>query len=89
MASVAELRRAPAEQRIEVEKGIPLPVAGPGRAKYPWHDMEVGDSFFVPGANATRLNSASTSYVHNSPDGKGKKFRARILDGGARIWRIA
>jgi hypothetical protein len=29
---------------VELEKGVPLPVA---RQKYPYKEMEVGDSFFV------------------------------------------
>ena len=39
---------------FKVERGVPLPEpkGGPGApAKYPFGDMEVGDSFFVPAAS--------------------------------------
>jgi hypothetical protein len=51
--------------------------------------MEVGDSFFVAGVKAIALSNASISHVNRSLGGKGKKFRVRTVDGGARVWRIA
>ena len=35
---------------VKIEKGIPFPATGPllgGNLKWPWPDMEVGDSFYV------------------------------------------
>ena len=83
---------------IMVERGIPVPAkaVSPGRTtKYPWHSMEVGDSFFVPGM----------SIYKSEPDGRkrfayhnGERFvsgskwtmRRATKDGvqGVRVWRV-
>lgn len=75
---------------IKVEKGIPLPAAGSGVAKYPLADMEIGDSFFTPteGKGNAMNRVATVSRLH-----KPKKFthRTREENGvkGVRCWRIA
>lgn len=76
---------------IKIEKGVPAPKRGPNSV-YPWHQMEIGDSFAVP---------------FKEGDGSGAVTRARLLTAGAsaykargrvrtaidgdkvRIWRIA
>lgn len=74
-------------QMIEIEKGIPMPDRRSGAsAKYPWANMEVGDSFVMEtGASSV---GAYTSYANKaySP----KRFSSRkIGPSQARIWRIA
>lgn len=75
----------------EIEKGIKIPVRKSSRpAKYPWRQMELGDSFFVPSGNPskmiTRLNPSSQTQK------AGLKFTRRIVEEngvkGVRIWRI-
>ena len=66
----------------EIEKGIERPKFGGGPAKYPWRDMEVGDSFFTPDGNAR-------SIVTKAGKANGCKFSSRKVEGGYRIWRIA
>lgn len=67
---------------IKIEKGIPLPVK-PNR--YPWDDMEVGDSFFIAGKNTSEIGG----HVSNARRRLGFDFTSRTVDGGTRIWRIS
>lgn len=69
---------------IKIDKGIPIPSGGHGRrAKYPWHEMEVGDSFFVSGGTN---NKGFVSYANRrfAP----KRFLSRTVEGGTRVWRL-
>lgn len=80
---------------IKVEKGFPIPEmdgAKKGRASFPFDEMEVGDSFFVPlsffkdhvKANDS-LNSRIKAYKKKHPR---KDFTYRSVVGGFRVWRI-
>jgi hypothetical protein len=64
---------------FEIEKNIPFPSR---HGKYPFGDMEIGDSIFVPGMRVTDLSS-SLAYQKQF----GKKFISRTVNGGTRIWR--
>lgn len=68
---------------FKIDKGIEAPT---GRSKYPLKELEIDDSFFVPGATAQTI---SGSFGVQKP----KKFsvRARIEGGvsGVRVWRVA
>lgn len=74
---------------IKLDKGIPLPPrVKTGRAtKYPWKDMEVGDSFFVPGGPGVD-HSLRTSASH-----RGRldacKYAVRKVANGFRVWRTS
>lgn len=72
-----------------IEKNIPQPKYTGGRkAKYPWKDMEVGDSFFVPCPEDERSKRRSSICASGiSALGKSKVSTA-IVDGGIRVWRI-
>lgn len=83
-----------AQPMFKIEKGIALPSSARGSdAKYPWADMEVGDSFFAPEA---MLKSMRTSIYKQNKKGDAK-FIARedtVKDGkkeieGVRVWRKA
>ena len=70
---------------LEIEKGISFKSPGQGIKKYPWDEMDVGDSFFIPEAGKSHnFNSqcltASKTY--------GKVFKARRVEGGMRVWRV-
>lgn len=69
---------------VFIEKGIPLPTRQVSR-KYPFSEMEVGDSFFVTDASVVLLH---THARRHSP----KRFTCRttVEDDvkGVRIWRI-
>ena len=86
---------------IEIESGIPIPVKGKGhgnsnsgrKAMYPFRDMAVGDSFFVPVMNGrtpqqTRNNIVGAISFHIKAH-PGRRFVSRIVEGGVRFWRTA
>lgn len=74
---------------IKIDKGVPLPEPKRGRkGTYPWDELQVGDSFFVPGKTCntfggflTRLKKAGgIECVIRSVTENDIK--------GVRIWRI-
>lgn len=76
---------------FKIEKGIPVASDGRERQhKYPFAEMEVGDSFFVD-----NVQSGDKTYVSISSASRGygyrhnKKFKQRSENNGVRIWRIA
>ncbi len=71
---------------FKIEDGHAIPAsrrATVRRAKYPWADLEVGQSFFVPGAALRSMGSTASHAGRRS----GKKFIARAVEGGVRVWR--
>lgn len=66
---------------IKIDKGIPMPQIS---KKMPYKDMEVGDSFFVPGMTAKKVGS-NLAYAKEKT---GFQFTSRTVDGGVRVWRI-
>lgn len=74
--------------KVDLDRPIPAPIKGGGRpAIYPFDDMPVGGSFFVPqcgdGENA-RLAAAARKRRHPGWD-----YTSRQEKGGVRIWRTA
>ena len=72
--------------KFVVESGIELwGMKGRGRTeKYPWAQMEVGDSFFVAWGNPASFTAYWQAGIRH-----GMKFAKRSVDGGVRIWRVA
>lgn len=78
---------------FKIDKGVPLPPnsgnKGKGSRKYPFDDMQVGDSIFFeteyPNQRRELLWSVLTSYQKRN----GMKYATRIVDGGVRVWRVA
>ncbi|PZF76195.1 hypothetical protein DK847_13395 [Aestuariivirga litoralis] len=79
----AALPGAVPEEEIAITKGLPTPHRG--RAKYPFRDMELGDSFFAPGASVIGLHGCARRH-------RPKRFTCRTLVengvAGVRVWRI-
>lgn len=72
---------------MRIESGVPLPkdnMRG-SELKYPFIDMEVGQSVFFEG-ESTR--SKMQARAHQVAKRHGKKFVCRTMDGGLRIWRV-
>lgn len=84
---------------IEIESGIPISDKGAfcgnsnsGRqAIYPFKDMAVGDSFFVPTKNgktpAQTRNSITGAVAYHTKAYPGRRFVSRVVEGGVRFWR--
>ena len=69
----------------KVEKGIPIPTRKSQRWKrYPFPEMEVGDSFLVSREDGYKAQSAAHEYGSRC----GVKFCTRRLEIGLRVWRI-
>ena len=69
---------------IEITKGVPTPRGR--KSKYPFRDMEVGDSFFAPGSSVIGIHGCARRH-------RPMKFTCRsIVENGVagiRVWRIA
>jgi hypothetical protein len=67
---------------IRVDRGIPMPA--PHARKYPWKELEIGDSFLMGGKPrqvAHAVSRASRAYK--------RKFSYRKTSEGVRVWRTA
>lgn len=75
---------------ITIEDGVEMPPRFAPQPKYPYAELEVGQSFFAPVLSA-RL-SKSSEYYRKKGGGDGKTFTVRKAekDGiqGARVWRL-
>jgi hypothetical protein len=82
---------------FKVEKGVPLAPGGQmGPAtRYPWDELEVGDSFYAPlSAYQCRTGEPSVGkYLASMQRVASQKrrgtFRVRREGEGLRVWRIA
>ena len=74
---------------FEIEKDIAIPPRG--FHKYPFDEMEPGDSFFIPlnGEDSIRLRCKIKSASKNYGKKYSKKFTVRYMkqQGGIRCWR--
>lgn len=71
----------------KIEKGIPVATGSKkGTSKYPWFEMEVGDSFVVPEGEVQRIRSAAQQHcIRYEP----RDFKVRKTDEGVyRCWRL-
>lgn len=78
---------------IAVDKNIPIPAKSyDGRNKYPFHTMEVGDSFALATAEGEDI-AALAKRMRTSMGAAGRRLgRKFVLDregAGVRIWRAA
>ena len=65
-----------------VEKSVPLPE---GKKRYPYKEMEVGDSFFVGDGKLQVVCNAN----YRASKRLGMQFIARKEVEGVRVWRTA
>jgi hypothetical protein len=72
----------------KIEAGVAVPAKAFGgrsqEAKYPWRDLQVGQSFFVPDAKMSTMSSNA----HYRGVKLGVKFTCRKIGDGVRVWRI-
>ena len=87
MGAQLEVLNAPPRDGWKIESDIPIPMSRAGRpgggSKYPWHILEIGQSFFVPGTK----NNVTGIPVELKR--RGYRITTRVVDGGCRVWRIA
>ncbi len=71
---------------IRIERGIAMPDFSVHAAKYPWRDLQVGESFVAMG----RRQATFSSYCRDKSKRLGMVFRSQELpDGsGVRVWRV-
>jgi hypothetical protein len=73
---------------FQIETGVPVPARASGRrgGKYPFADMDVGDSFLVEGeVKPATVRSAVGAFAKRNPDFG--KFAVRATEDGLRVWR--
>lgn len=68
---------------MKIDKNITIPE----REKYPISKMQIGDSLLDDGCRKTSESKIRLSAKKHGSK-YGKKFSARKVDGGVRIWRI-
>jgi len=71
---------------IKIETGIPIPEKKlPMARRYPWLEMQIGDSFlFPPGKAGTAYGTARSASARY-----GRTFVTRKTLEGVRCWRLA
>ena len=79
-----------ASTSFKIDSDVPAPKQRAGRpVKYPFSQLEVGQSFFAPHVSAAGVSAASRMFAKRN----GGHFSTRtwIENGveGARVWRIA
>jgi len=71
---------------FEIEKNIKVPPvshSGGRKAKYPFAELESGDSFLVVGEKPQLVQQAAAAYGRRH----GVKFETRRCEGGVRVWK--
>jgi hypothetical protein len=69
---------------LQIERGVTFPLT---RSKYPFADMEPGDSILFQDkarANSARISSLRFVRLHQPA----WKFAMRKVEGGWRMWRV-
>lgn len=74
---------------IKIDRDVPVPEFVDRRPnKYPWREMEVGDSIFIPSMTAPRIGGTLHPFQRRS----GRRFTCRTCTengvDGVRVWRI-
>ena len=76
--------------KIKIETGVPIPDKTTRKSKYPFRDMEVGNSFFVNEKEDVnkmqqKISAAASMFCKKNP---AYKFKTQAFDAGVRLWRI-
>jgi len=73
--------------RTSIEIGVPMP---PKRShRYPWADLAIEDSFFVPGDDLNALQRKMTRLAAYQKKTHGRCYTVRQVEGGVRVWRVS
>ena len=78
--------------KYKISKTIPMPKPSQLSAMFPWDDMEVGDSFFVPVEDVSSNNSIRQTVYASNRRRKPKFFRVvwdeDCITEGYRVFRV-
>lgn len=66
-----------------IEKNVPMPVSRQGKKRWPFDNMEVGDSFGFEPENQKKVAGAASAHGR----AYGKKFSVQQTESGPRCWR--
>lgn len=78
----------------KVDSGVKKSSASKGKAKYPFADMGVNDSFFVPSSDSSPQSVLQSAYQYGVRSGKkfsGERREEAVGNKkvkGVRIWRV-
>lgn len=73
---------------LPIEKGVPLPTPNRRWApKFPFGQMEIGDSFLVP-LEVGKSPSSIYSAISQAKKRLGIALTSARVEGGVRVWRI-
>jgi hypothetical protein len=71
--------------KVKIDKGLPIPESVLGRPlKFPWNEMEVGDSFII---KAQQYVSVRANITHRNHKYRDRHFVIRAFEDGYRVWR--
>ena len=77
------------ERKLIIEKNIPFPMSVSSR--YPFRDMEIGDSFFVATNSENdckKIYRAIQAAKDKAQKTLNREFRTRKTESGYRTWRV-
>ena len=69
---------------VKIDKGIPMPESK-NSSKYPWGELEIGDSFLAVGAKTI---SSLTNSKRGAALRYGMEYITRTTPEGIRVWRV-
>jgi hypothetical protein len=69
---------------VNIDKGVPVPPSS--GTKYPFGDMEDGDSFLVPVEDKINVLNSARQWIRRNRDDL--RIVSRTLEEGVRIWFV-
>lgn len=74
-------------EKFKIETGVPIPTVCGKQERYPFGEMEVGNSFSFEGVEVSNVRQAASQHKRRK---KNKvKFTVRKTLNGYRCWRVA
>lgn len=74
------------QYKIEKNKGMPRPRGHTRPLKYPWNEMDVGDSILIESQDKYKRDAARLA-AYSYGKRKNMRFETRWEENGLRIWR--
>ena len=76
--------------KIQIEKGVCIPKNVTRKSKYPFREMEVGDSFFIKEKEDVKKAQRKMAAVAHMFCKKNSeyKFKTQAFETGVRVWRV-